>query len=81
MRTTWVMAFCAALVLAGCGGGDDDHTPPVTEQVPGSVNSSSMSFIAYVTALIASAADALEPVSTDAVTPATDDAGEPQPVS
>jgi hypothetical protein len=84
MNKTLVSMLCAAALLSACGGGDDDSTPttpPVTEQVPPSVNTSVTSFMGYLVALIASAADALEPVDVSAVTPATDDAIEPDPVN
>ena len=81
MNKILVSMLCAAALLGGCGGGDDDHPPPVTEQVPGSVNTSSMSFIEYLKALVVSVADTLEPVDVGAVTPATDDVGEPTPVN
>lgn len=82
MNKSLVSLLCATAVLAACGGGDDGPaTPPVTEQVPPSVNTSSTSFIGYVMALVASVADALEPVDLSAVTPATDDTAEPDPVN
>ena len=81
MNKTLVSMLCAAALLGACGGGGDDSTPtpPVTEQVPPSVNTSATSFISYVKALIASVADSLEPVDVSSVTPATDDTGEPSP--
>jgi len=84
MNKTLVSMLCAAALLSACGGGGDDNTsttPPVTEQVPPSVNTSVTSFMGYLVALLASAADALEPVDVSAVTPATDDAVEPDPVN
>ena len=79
MNKTHALLLCAALSLTACGG-SDDNTPPPTEQVPASVNTSPGSFIDYLKALIASAADMLEPVDVSAVTPATDDTAEPTPV-
>lgn len=85
MSKTLVSMLCAAALLSACGGGGGDDstpaTPPVTEQVPTSVNTSVTSFMGYLVALLASAADALEPVDVSAVTPATDDATEPDPVN
>lgn len=80
MNKTLVSMLCAAAMLSACGGGDDDNTPPVTEQVPASVNTSVTSFIDYLKALVVSAADTLEPVDVATVTPATDDAIEPTPI-
>ena len=77
MNKIHVLALCTALALAGCGGGDDDVTPPVTEQVPPAANTSVGAFIAYVKALIVADADTLEPVDVSTVTPATDDTAEP----
>jgi hypothetical protein len=85
MNKTLVSMLCAAALLGACGGGGDDDstptTPPVTEQVPPSVNTSVTSFMGYLVALLASAADALEPVDVSAVTPATNDTVEPDPVN
>lgn len=73
--------LCAAVLLGGCGGGGDDAPPPVTQEVPASASTSVTSFIAYLVALVASDADALEPVDVSAVTPPADDAAEPTPVN
>jgi hypothetical protein len=82
MNKILVSLLCAAALLTACGGGDDSPAPPpATEQVPTSVNSSVPAFISYLIELVASAADALEPVDVSAVTPATDDAAEPSPVN
>ena len=82
MNKILVSLLCAAAVLTACGGGDDSSAPPpATAQVPTTVNSSVPSFISYLMELVASAADALEPVDVSAVTPATDDAAEPSPVN
>jgi hypothetical protein len=76
------VGLCAAVLLGGCGGSDDDAAPPpVTQEVPASASTSVTSFIAYLVALVASDADALEPVDVSAVTPPTDDASEPTPVN
>jgi len=80
MNKFHALSLSAALLLVGCGGGDDDHAPPATEAVPAEASTSSGAFIEYVKALVASAADALEPVDVSAVSPATDDAAEPAPV-
>jgi hypothetical protein len=82
MNKTLVSMLCAAALLGACGGGGDDQAPPpVTEQVPGGVSTSGTSLIDYLKALVASSADALEPVDVGAVTPATDEAIEPAPVN
>jgi len=75
------VGLCAAVLLGGCGGGGDDASPPVTQEVPASASTSVTSFIAYLVALVASDADALEPVDVSAVTPPADDAAEPTPVN
>jgi hypothetical protein len=75
------VGLCAAVLLGGCGGGGDDAPPPVTQEVPASASTSATSFIAYLVALVASDADALEPVDVSAVTPPADDAAEPTPVN
>ena len=73
------LVFCAAAALAGCGGGDDTP-PPATSQVPASASASISGFIGYLKALVASAADTLEPVDVSGVTPPTDEISEPQVV-
>ena len=76
------LGLCAAALLVGCGGSDDDTAPPpVTQEVPAAASTSVTSFIAYLVALVASDADALEPVDVSAVTPPADDAAEPTPVN
>jgi hypothetical protein len=75
------VGLCAAMLLGACGGSDDDAAPPVTQEVPASASTSATSFIAYLVALVASDADALEPVDVSAVTPPADDAAEPTPVN
>ncbi len=79
MTKSWIFALCAAASLAGCGGGDY-HPPPATESVPASASESTAGFIGYMKALVASAADMLEPVDVSAVTPPADDTGEPTSV-
>ena len=69
----------AALVLVACGGSDDTPPPP-TSQVPASASQTVGGFIAYLQALIVSAADMLEPVDVSTVSPPTDDTSEPQTV-
>jgi hypothetical protein len=77
MNKIHVLGLCAVMVLGGCGGGDDNAAPPVTQEVPAAANTSVTAFIAYVKALIVADADALEPVDVSTVTPATDDTAEP----
>ena len=77
MKKLAALVLCSAAALAGCGGGDD--TPPSpTSQVPASASASIGGFIAYLQALVVSAADMLEPVDVSAVTPPTDETSEPQ---
>ena len=77
MKKSLMTALCAAALLSACGGGDDTQTPPPTEQVPQSASASVDGFVGYLKALVASAADMLEPVDVSAVTPPTDDTIEP----
>jgi hypothetical protein len=75
---TWGLAICAAAVLMACGGGDDaPAAPAATASVPASASASTGGWITYLKALVASAADGLEPVDTSMVTPPADDASEP----
>ena len=80
MKKTLLAALAAAALLAACGGGDSSQPPPPTSQVPDVASQSVPGFIAYLKALVASAADMLEPVDTSTVTPPSDDAAEPQKV-
>ncbi len=81
MKTTsYAAALVAAVVVAACGGGGDSCcavSPGPTEQVPPSASASTSGFIAYLQALVASAADMLEPVDTSGVIAPTDDVSEP----
>ncbi len=78
MKKTLLAALRAASVLAACGGGGDDAPPPpATSEVPASASQSAAGFIAYLQLLVASMADLLEPVDTNAVVPPADDVGEP----
>ncbi len=78
MKMTVLAALLAASVLAACGGGDDaPPPPPATSEVPASASQSPAGFIAYLQLLVASMADLLEPVDTNAVVPPADDVGEP----
>jgi len=81
MKKTLLAALLAASALGACGGGDDDAPPPpATSEVPASASQSPSGFIAYLQLLVASMADALEPVDTSAVVPPADDVGEPTKV-
>ncbi len=81
MKTSYVAALAAAVVLAACGGGGDSAVAPgPTEQVPASASTSASGFIDYLKALVASAADMLEPVDTSGVIAQKDDVTEPQAV-
>ena len=79
MKKTLLAALLAASVLGACGGGGDDAPPPppATSEVPASASQSAAGFIAYLHLLVASMADLLEPVDTNAVVPPADDVGEP----
>ncbi|HUP07204.1 MAG TPA: hypothetical protein VMU47_08625 [Caldimonas sp.] len=79
MKKILALALASALVLVACGGSDNTPPPP-TAQVPASASQTVGGFIAYLQALIASAADMLEPVDVSTVTPPTDDTIEPQTV-
>ena len=84
MKTSYVAALAVAAALAACGGGGDDNccaaAPGPAEQVPSTASASSDGFIAYLKALVATAADMLEPVDTAGVVGQVDDTGEPQVV-
>jgi hypothetical protein len=82
MKTSHVAALLVATLVAACGGGGESASPfpPATAQVPPSASASADGFISYLKALVASAADMLEPVDTSGVTPPTDEVSEPQKV-
>lgn len=77
-------AVVMSALLAGCGGENNPAPspgpPPVTSAVPPSASQSVVGFIAYLQALVVSAADALEPVDTSMVAGPIDDGIEPQVV-
>lgn len=72
-------AACAAALLAGCWGGDDNDGGTATTAVPGSAFASSDSFISYLRGLALNDTD--EPLSLDGMTPPVDDTSEPTPLS
>ena len=80
MKKTLLAALLAASVLVACGGGGGDDAPPpppAASEVPARASQSAAGFIAYLQLLVASMADLLEPVDTNAVVPPADDVGEP----
>lgn len=82
MKKTYVAAIVVAAALAACGGGGDSGAvaPGPTDQVPPSASASTDGFISYLKALVASAADMLEPVDTSGVVAPKDEVSEPQQV-
>lgn len=64
------VVLASALLLAACGGGGDDNRNDRQQDitVPGSASQSTGGFIAYLSALIQSNADLLEPVDTSGLT-------------
>lgn len=77
---TAAAALGAAAMFAACGGGDDSPPPAPTAEVPASAGMSVDGWIGYLKALVASAADMLEPVDVSAVTPPGSETAEPTPV-
>lgn len=67
---------CSLLLLAACGGGDD-NAPAVTSAVPATASASVTGFISYLQSLVVASADTLEPVDVSAVTPPSDDTASP----
>lgn len=78
MKKTLLLSVVLASLLAACGGGDDTPaTPPATTEVPATASQSVTGFMSYLKDLVASAADAFEPVDVSAVTPPVSDTEEP----
>jgi len=75
-RWATAAALAAAALVTACGG-NDHNDPPATSEVPDSASASVGGFIDYLKRLVASSADALEPVDTSMVTAPVDDTGEP----
>jgi hypothetical protein len=81
MKNRHILAALAlAAAVAACGGDYRPPPPPPTSYVPPSASASINGWIAYLRALVASAADMLEPVDTSMVTGPTDETSEPQVV-
>ena len=73
-------AALSAALLVGCGGdGGGSHHGGVTPP-PGPVAQTITDVVAYLDQLMAGTADSAEPVDTNALTLATDDASEPAPL-
>ena len=82
LRAAFAAALSAAALLSACGGNDYNNTSvDPTAAVPTSASASVGGFIAYLQALVVSAADALEPVDTSMVTAPTDETSEPTVVN
>ena len=77
MKRILIAMLVSALVACGGGGNDDAGAPAPTQEVPSSASTSVSGLIDYLKALVASAADTLEPVDVSAVTPPSDDTLEP----
>lgn len=63
----------AALLLAGCGGGDDGPAPVVTTEVPASAQQDAAGLVAFVNQQAGASSDTAEPILVgDAVLPVDD---------
>ena len=81
----WAVAATVAVTLAACGGGGGDQVgtsvspatvpPPLAASVPPSAVVDVPAFVGYLNTLATN--DAQEPLLTDAVTPPTNESGEP----
>ena len=81
----WAVAATLAVTLAACGGGGGDQAgstvspatvpPPLAASVPASAVVDVPAFVSYLNTLATN--DAQEPLLTDAVTPPTNESGEP----
>lgn len=72
------------LALASCGGGHDDGNPPpapppVSNEPPPSASQSVAGLIAYLTTLVATMLDTVEPLDLTNFTPQVSDTTEPDP--
>jgi len=72
-------AALSALLLAGCGGGDDyvaaGVTPPVVQ------NQTITNVFAFISNLIANNGENTDPIDINGLTLATDDTSEPTPLN
>lgn len=85
MKKSLILVFCAAAALSACGGGDGNASAPApapapTAEVPANASTSVGALVAYLSALVASPADTLEPVDVSNVVPPVDDYIEPSSV-
>ncbi len=77
-----VCALATGALVSGCGGSDYDNTPaPATSEVPPSASASVAGLISYLSLLVVSSAENLEPVDTSMVTVPTDETSDPLPVN
>lgn len=71
-----IAAITTPLLLAACGGGDGDLTPPVaTNEVPANAMASPTAFSHYVGSLAAD--DQAEPLDVDRIDPPASETEEP----
>lgn len=68
----------SALLLAGCGGNNDDYVPPGPP--PGPVAQTITDVVGYIQNLIASNGENTDPVDINSLTLAADDTAEPKPL-
>lgn len=88
MKKNLIPVFCVAAALSACGGGGDGNAsapapapaPAPTAEVPSNASTSVSALVAYLSALVASSADTLEPVDVSNVVPPVDDYIEPSSV-
>lgn len=69
----------SALLLAGCGGNNDDYVPPAGPP-PGPVAQTITDVVGYIQNLIASNGENTAPVDINLLTLAADDTAEPKPL-
>ena len=79
-KLSFAVLASIVMLLAACGGSNDNRHDEQDVTVPESANQGTEGFVAYLTRLVQSSADLLEPVDIGGLSTSTPEQEEPAPV-